>query len=221
MKDICRLIFVVFLSGCGAGSPQYYSDKYSSPAQQQQPKLEPDQIITEKQLEGHTCGFHALSSLYRAYGVDPVVANLRFRLGVDKAAIPFDSSTLGSIHPDIYRVASQDGFYLSELDPRKKESVEKLCDHFSLGKYALALIKIRNSGALHWIVLGKCRAEFVMVYDALEEDASKKEIGVFFSDELLSLILVDVSTRRVEGEVWNAHKQGIEEMNRVRKRMSK
>ncbi|MDA0765512.1 MAG: hypothetical protein O3A87_12025 [Verrucomicrobia bacterium] len=43
----------------------------------------PGEVVADLPVESHTCGYHALAALYRAWGRDPERSRLRFRLGVD------------------------------------------------------------------------------------------------------------------------------------------
>ena len=60
------------------------------------PTSNPGRPILEAQSEGHTCGVHALSTLYRAYGLDPDRERIRWRLGVDTKAVFWAKDTTGA-----------------------------------------------------------------------------------------------------------------------------
>ncbi len=216
---LLALVSLGLIIGCGLGSQQYYREKYSPVEVDSTPINEPGSIIVQEQTEGHTCGYHALSSIYQAHGLDPQTMNLRFRLGVDKPAVPFDNETLGSIHPDIYRVGRQDGFVLTALEPDVEESKTKLCQHGDRGLYTLTLIRRKENGNLHWIVLGRCHGGAVDVYDSLYPEPYQENIDDYFQNNILSLITVEPS-QDTQSTVTSSHMDGIEEMNRVRKRIS-
>lgn len=73
------------------------------------PSKNPIALVPEKQIDTFSCGFHALSSIYRSHGVDPRLANLRRRLGTSVPAIPFVQDSTGTLQPDLFRVLRQDG----------------------------------------------------------------------------------------------------------------
>jgi hypothetical protein len=109
-------------------------------------------IHPENQIERHTCGLHAVSSIYRSYGLDPAERRLRARLGVESRSFIYDASTTGSLHPDVYRVFEQDGFTLHTMDLKAGGALAELTNHFAGGRYALALIQRRQTGNMHWVV---------------------------------------------------------------------
>ena len=147
------LVLVLTVPAFCVGGPFYYGSKYSRvgaprPARVAQP-LKP-----EVQTEPHTCGFHALSSIYRAYGLDPAVLKLRFRLGTDKPLTNFMADSTGTIPADIARVIKQDGFTFTELDPADIQSRALLSAHLRAGQTALALThKDSLTTGLHWIAI--------------------------------------------------------------------
>ncbi len=55
----------------------------------QVPDAHPAPLQPEVQTDGFSCGFHALSAVYRSHGLDPRRARLRERLGTSVPAIPF------------------------------------------------------------------------------------------------------------------------------------
>ncbi len=212
MRKLLLLLFpIAILSGCG--SNEYYRQKYG-PATDDIPTPTRAEFKLEEQVEGHTCGFHALSTIYKAYSLDPAVKNLRFRLGVDKAAIPFDSSSLGSLHPDIFRVATQDGFNLSLIDP-ESGNTEHVCQILANDYPILTLIKRRENGNLYWIVLSSCQDNMVTVYDSLFKETYKEPLPEYMNNNILSMIALEPSYPKEENTVWKKHREGIAEVNSV------
>jgi len=86
----------------------------------QMPKAKPDALVPLEQRDSFSCGFLALSAIYKSYGVDGSVALLRPRLGTARPAIPFVKDTRGTIQPDIFRVLKQDGFKAETVRAKKK-----------------------------------------------------------------------------------------------------
>lgn len=137
------------------GKPDYHADqrrsgKYYSGPVKQTPNALPKPIVGENQVEGHTCGMHSVSAVYKSYGVDPELADLRFRMGADRMANPLDKTSLGTVQPDMLRVVHQDGFATALLDLQDPEPAQKrLRDHLDSGHYAVTLISRREGGGLH------------------------------------------------------------------------
>jgi len=166
-----------------AGPPAYYADKYSGVAGLTRPTSMPRAIAPERQTEGHTCGMHAIRSIYRAYGVDPDDASLRFRLGTDKALTNVTPGLTGTLHPDVLRVLEQDGLD-AELLVRVDEGV--LRRHLQTGHPVIALIDV---GVLHWVVLSRLEGDEVVIVDSLSEEAYARPFEAYVG-EVLSAILV-------------------------------
>lgn len=80
------------------------------------------------QFDDFTCGFRALSAAYEVYGLSPESKNLRFRLGTDREAVPIftGEDSRGTLHPDILRAVTQDGFTYELLDPQAEDTVSRL-----------------------------------------------------------------------------------------------
>lgn len=168
----------------------------------------PGEIYPEKQTEGHTCGLHSMRSIYKSYHLPVENFNLRNRIGVDKSAVPFKGSTRGSIQPDLLRVLDQDGFAYEIIDI-KKESVEKaLIGHFNKGHYALTLIKRKQNGNLHWVVLSGLENEKYIVVDSLfpEKYTEGKQ---FLRKNIIGVILVEPrDSSKAEGK-GKSHRKGL------------
>ncbi|MEM9160648.1 MAG: hypothetical protein AAGB46_16490, partial [Verrucomicrobiota bacterium] len=186
-----------------------------------QPRPEIGGIVGKRQVEGHTCGFHCLESIYEAYGVSPEVALLRERLGVDKPAVAFAKDSMGSIHPDIYRVAWQDGFAAEALDLENPYFKEKLFYHLRGGRVAMALFRKRDSGILHWVILSELKGGKLQIVDSLYAKPYLKPWEAFLDEEALSVIMFSVAEERTPVKIGDFHRKGLLEMNRVRKRLKK
>lgn len=175
-------------------------------------------LAPEKQVEKHTCGLHAVSSIYLSYGLDPEERRLRPRLGVDTSANVYDSETTGSLHPDIFRVLAQDGFVCRSLDLGDARSKKALTNHLSQLRYALALIKRRENGNMHWVVLCGATDTKVRVCDSLKPDTYKEPLDDYWAKCLLSVILITPSSADQRTSVWRLHLRGALEMYRAYQR---
>jgi len=173
-----------------AGTPDYYSAKYSGPPTAQRPAEMPGLFVPDVQREGHTCGFHSAAAVYRAYGLDPEAARLRFRLGTDRLGNNLDPESLGTIHPDILRVLGQDGFDTTLLLARDAGRDAQLRDHLASGHPALALIRVEG---LHWVVFTAVEGDDVVVCDSLRDGLQRERFADFVPGRVLNAILVKPS----------------------------
>jgi hypothetical protein len=168
------------------GTPGYYVDKYSS-AGPAHPVAFPVSPIPELQTEPHTCGLHALSSLYHAYSLDPDRLKLRFRIGVDTPLSNFMPKSLGTIHPDMLRVLWQDGFQTELVRPGSSAAAARLADHLTDGHMALALIRVKE---FHWVLLGGTINDKLIICDSLHESNYPEPLDTYLRDRIYSLLLV-------------------------------
>lgn len=180
-------LFTLVIAGFCVGSPRYYSAKYSPAPGLSPPTPLPLAIIPEVQTEPHTCGLHSLRSVYRAYAVDPDAARLRFRLGVDKPATNFDPESLGTIHPDIVRVAHQDGFDATILPTGGDDALPTIRAHVESGHPALALVRVNS---LHWLVLAGIEGDEAIIADSLAEQPYREPLDAYVRGRVLSAILL-------------------------------
>jgi hypothetical protein len=172
------------------------------------------------QTEKHTCGLLALSALYRSYGISPGERRLRARLGVDRPSILVDTSSTGCIQPDIYRVISQDGFAYENTPVNDDSTTAKLQLHLASGNVALALIRRRETGNLHWVVLSKLTDGQVTLCDSLQHNLYAEPWPSFQRECLVELLFV--SPRRTDSEnhsVARHHYQGMKAMYSSYQRM--
>jgi hypothetical protein len=168
------------------GPPGYYSAKYSS-AGAASPLVFPIAAEPERQTEPHTCGLHALSSLYRAYRLDPERLRLRFRIGVDKPVSNFFPDTTGTIHPDILRVVEQDGFEAEVLRPSDSATRLRVEEHLRRGHYALVLIRVNE---LHWVLFTGLEGDRAVVCDSLETEAYDVAFREYLAERVYSVVLI-------------------------------
>ncbi len=194
----CLLAVVLVISGsltfC-AGPPWYYSSKYGGidtlpPAR---PAAVAGECIPECQTEGHTCGLHAVRSVYRAYGLDPDTRNLRFRLGADKPINQLAQSSRGTIHLDILRVLRQDGFDAEILWTGFDDgtAATRIRDHLENGQLVIALTKVGDT--YHWVVLCGLvgdTAEQVLVCDSLFDEVYTEPLGSYVGEQVFSGVVV-------------------------------
>jgi hypothetical protein len=175
-----------------AGGPSYYRGKYDGPPVAQRPRRTYRPYEPDKQFEAHTCGFHAASAIYRAYGLSPSDTRLRFRLGTDAMGINFDPESLGTLHPDLLRVFGQDGFDTELLIQQSDSNIEAMRTHLGRGDPVLALI--RASG-LHWIVLTSIESGDVVICDSLREGLPREPFDTFAKERVVNAILVKPAGR--------------------------
>lgn len=182
-------ITIVGIAFC-VGGPRYYSGKYEPPASMQSPTTERVPLRPQQQTEPHTCGFHAVSSIYEAYGLDSEAASLRFRLGTDKRLTNFDSESIGTIHPDIMRVMDQDGFEVELLSPGSSDASTRLDEHLRAGHVALALVVVKD---YHWVVIDRIDAGNYTICDSLQAEPYTEPAAAYLENRVKSLLLVRVA----------------------------
>jgi hypothetical protein len=192
------------------------SGKYDSVQSQDvaRPSANPGTPVAETQTEPHTCGLHAMRSMYRAYGLAPEAFNLRFRLGTDEPAMRADKDSTGTLHPDLYRVLAQDGFAIEVLDLDADVASKALQNHLAWQQLALAVV---YRSTYHWVLIGPSNRDGELVlYDSLKDEAVAMTIDVFL-DSALSITLVEPSA----GEPLSAsraHSLGLSEMAKLYQR---
>lgn len=165
----------------------------------------------EHQVEGHTCGYHAASTVYKAYGLDVIERRLRARLGIDNRSFLYDSTTTGCLHPDIYRAMDQDGFDAKALDLGSQSDADSLRSHLEAGGLALALIHRHDSGVMHWVVLSTVSGGDVSILDPLEPEIQSAPFKEYWESRLLSVI--KVTPRASEpAPLWKLHLRGALDM---------
>lgn len=145
------------------------------------------------QEEPHTCGYLSVSSIYHSYGLDPEQRNVRFRIGVDTRGNMFDERSLGSIHPDIFRVMYQDGFVLADVDLASSRAHTLLMSHLYMRHAVLLLIKRPQSGNLHWVCAVDPRDgsdDVLHVIDSLEREPYLVDAHEFVDQHVVSALLV-------------------------------
>ncbi len=197
-------------------SGPYRSAKYRPVSLPDQVIERAEPLVPEEQVEGHTCGLHALSSVYRAYGLDPAEQRLRFRLGVDRNAVPGATDTEGTLHPDLFRVVNQDGFHIALIDPERPDAHRALVAHLL---HDAALVLIQRGEGLHWIALDHGGDDEVRVSDSLEPEAYLSDAIAFFDRPILSVILLTPRNEADSQTIPALHAAGLEEMTRVYDRM--
>jgi len=177
------------------GNLAYYSEKFAEAPAEAYPVGGPTElpviILPEHQTEPNTCGFHSLSAVYRAYGLDSEALRLRFRLGVDKPLNTLVPDSTGAIHPDMVRVVEQDGFRAAILRPSASDTMDRSRAHMIGGHPIVTLIRAQ-SGGLHWVVASNYSAVdgTVRVCDSLFETPYRRPAEQFLTVDALSLILV-------------------------------
>lgn len=173
------------------------------------------------QLESHTCGLLSLSAAYALYGLAPDDKNLRFRLGVDVPANPIDSTSTGTLHPDLLRVLVQDGFAYEMPDPLV-DGDTRLVAHLQTGDIALILICRRETGGLHWVLCDGIDDDQLRIVDSLSERPRGESITAYMSECVLSVILIEpTSAGSNSPDLGRAHREGAAELVRVGQRLDR
>ncbi len=184
---ICGGIVSFWISGplhyADAG---YYDQKYGPAKVAQTPTPSPAAFRAESQTEPHTCGFHSLSSTYKAYGLDPSAANLRFRLGTDVPTNLLAPDTTGTIHPDILRVLEQDGFN-AEVLYSKDTFAPRLRTHLAAGHPAMVLITVNS---WHWVLACGIHNDNVVICDSLKPELYEEPLDDYLATRVHNVILI-------------------------------
>ena len=174
------------------------------------------------QDEPHTCGYLAISALYRSYSLDPAEHRIRFRLGTDARANILDYTSVGTIHPDIYRVLYQDGFTIRDLDLADPRYVAHLHAHCYDKHLALVLLKRPQTGNLHWVLVTEPPgpgADDILVVDSLAEQPYQVMTKDFLDRYGVSVFLVfrPTTTEDIDAATLNA--MGMASVAHALKRM--
>lgn len=188
--------------------------KSSAPRSPDLPQSPTADAVPIGQFESHTCGFLALSSAYRVYGLSPEDKNIRFRLGVDRLANPFDDTTQGTLHPDLFRVLAQDGFAFRTIDPSADRAESGITDHLNNDDLLLLLIQRRENRALHWVLADHVEQGLIRVVDSLASDPYMEPLDEFLECCVISVIPISIAESEDDGA--RPHQRGIAEMNRAR-----
>lgn len=217
LRIVLLLAVILFLSACMLLPDfigQSKAGKYEPSSVAQRPAGVAGTPIAELQVEPHTCGLHAMRSMYIAYGLVPEQYRLRFRLGTDQPAMRADDDSTGTLHPDLYRVLAQDGFAIDVLDLDADVASAALQNHLSWQQLALVVV---YRSTYHWVLIGPSdRAGEVVMYDSLKAEPGTMSIDALL-DEALSITLVEPN----DGEAISAsdaHAQGLAEMARLYQR---
>jgi len=209
-------VFFLLVIGVVAVIVMGISSKASAPRSMVSPQRPTEWATPIPQVESHTCGYLSLAAAYEAYGLSADDKNIRFRLGVDRAAHPFDEHSTGTLHPDLFRVLHQDGFSYAVIDPALESAAARICDHLDSEHMAMLLIQRRQNMALHWVLADNCSNERIRIVDSLEAEPYYEPFGDFLENHVVSAVLID--TQR--GGSVAPHRDGTAEMNQVRIRIA-
>jgi len=214
------LLVALVIVGCAflPDFPRIYKSGKYDPVEQRDeaiPRAKANRPIAEQQTESHTCGWHATRSLYTAYGLTPDDFRLRFRLGTDTPAMRSDKDSTGTLHPDLYRVLAQDGFFAKPVDLDDATAERAIADHLANDQLALAVV---YRSTYHWVVLARAPGGEWVVVDSLKPGAASPiEPGVFLNDAL-SITLVRPAEPGERVDTADAHAAGLAEMARLYQR---
>ncbi len=186
----------------------------------QRPCAMPVSYTLEEQTEGFTCGVHALSTVYKAYGLDPEAERIRWRLGVDTKAVAWMGDSTGALLPDMWMVLVQDYFDVHEMISYDGWAWSELGAHLDRGHPAVLLIKRRENGNLHWVVATRTLpSDMIEIYDSLF-DESYAETPDFLSYHIVTAMLVKPT---IDGEMSmstvDAHLAGMDALTKATKRI--
>jgi len=225
------LLPVRALTGLVATIPGCYiakghvSGKYGPSEAVRQPNARAVALVAETQTEPHTCGMHTLRSAYRAYGLSPDDFDLRFRLGVDVAAVPGDKTSTGTLPPDMLRVIAQDGFgyeiarsaiYDGQAAEHANE-LRRLREHLNRGHVALMLVELPGGG-LHWVGADRLAGGKFCIADSLGEMTGQRDSAALLADTL-SIVKIRPSANGAAVTRAAAHSDGVREMRLIQQRM--
>jgi hypothetical protein len=140
-------------------------------------------------VEDDTCGLHALNTVYRAYGLDPVTERLRARLGVDIDALVWLPGSTGTLQPDVCMVLAQDYFRVQVMKPTTAATPSALRAHLAAGHAALLLIRRRETDALHWVVAAGDTGEGIPILDSLAAEPYR-EPNNFLAERVVTILAV-------------------------------
>lgn len=186
----------------------------------QRPSALPAAYTLEEQTEGFTCGVHALSTVYKAYGLDPEAERLRWRLGVDTKAVAWMGDSTGALHPDMWMVLAQDYFAVEALDVYGGSAWDHLRAHLDSGHPSVLLIRRRENGNLHWVVATRMLGDDkIEVYDSLFPQPYH-ETPDFMTNHIVSAMLVRPNADGGQAlSSIDAHLAGMSELSKARKRI--
>ncbi|MEM6506600.1 MAG: hypothetical protein AAF711_14285 [Planctomycetota bacterium] len=186
----------------------------------ERPTAMPARFALEEQTEGFTCGVHSLSTVYKAYGLDPEAERIRWRLGVDTKAVFYVSDSTGALHPDMYMVLAQDFFIINLPTDYTEAGWDEMREHLDTGHPAVLLIKRRENGSLHWVVATRTLDEdMIEVYDSLFDEPYAEPLG-FMTDHVVTAMLVRPSTTGEQAtSSIDAHLAGMDALADATKRI--
>lgn len=222
LKRALALGTVLAASGCVALVvlwPEPHPGKSRPTHSVEAPAPEPARALRwadpERQREGHTCGLHAVSVLYKSYGLDPAEFRLRERLGIDVPALAMMDSTTGMLPTDLFRVLGEDGFRYEVLSPKAESAAATLGAHLD---QSMALCVVPLGGfEMHWVAARQDAEGRAVLLDSLGGEVTPVDLTAFLRDTALSVVLVrptepDDKTQR------HPHRDGAKEMGKVLRR---
>ncbi len=177
--------------------------------------------VPESQVAGHTCGWHAVRTIYAAHELVPDEHRLRFRMGIDRTAIPGAGSTLGALQADICRVLAQDGFRSAMVDLDADDAVVRVIAHLENSWKGLALIRKPSNGNLHWIVVDQDVGDGASVRLVDSQKTERESIGLrdFLQTQAVTLFLVSPAKDPRRVRIKEAHRLGVRAMRETPERL--
>lgn len=178
------------------------------------PNSMPKAMVLEQQTEGFTCGVHAMSMVYKAYGLNPKTEHIRARQGADIRGLFWIPFSEGSYHQDIMMVFVQDFFQITLVDLNNNQAWKELNNHLSSGHLAVFLIMQRGTGGLHWVAAQANDAETIKVFDSLITQP-QLEGEDYLKEHILTVMLVKPTANGNQAmSSGKAHLLGTAEMKK-------
>ena len=184
------------------------------------PTAMPVDYVIEEQTEDFTCGVHSLSTVYKAYGLDPEAERIRWRLGVDTKAVFYVSDSTGALHPDMWMVLAQDFFVIDELGSYDAHGWNDLRAHLDTGHPVVLLIKRRENGNLHWVVATRTTdGDKIEIYDSLFDEPYGETLDFLTGHVVTAMLVKPTPGGGMAMSSIDAHLAGMDALSAATKRI--
>lgn len=186
----------------------------------QRPSAMPATYTLEEQTEGFTCGVHALSTVYKAYGLDPEAERIRWRLGVDTKAVAWMGDSTGALHPDMWMVLAQDYFAVQELADYNPPGWDAMRVSLNAGHPIVLLIKRRENGNLHWVVATQALPDDkIEIYDSLFDEPYAETRDFLYNHIVTAIFVQPTDDGKMAMSSIDAHLRGMDALKAARQRI--
>ena len=113
----------------------------------------------------------------------------------------------GALHPDMWMVLRQDGFEVESVDMMAEDYLQHIHAHIDSGHPAVLLIKRRQNGHSHWVVLADRDKNNYTIVDSLEDQSylENEEFFAHYGDRDEGLTIEKLKTGIFEsiGHLWD------------------